>query len=71
MSQTALLSSLLLQLQTDADIAYHCRDDCVHELNDCDLGPQATPDRAHFQANVPSSNNCHVLWHLFEEQCTC
>ena len=38
----------------------------VHELNDGDFSPKATPNRPHFKPNVATTNDCHVLWDFLE-----
>lgn len=51
--------------------AYHGRNNGIQELNNSDLSPQAAPDRAHLQANVPSTNDCQLLWYRLQEQGAC
>ena len=62
------LDALLLQdaLKRGGDLFVHARDDPVEEFDHGDLGAQAAPDAAKFQADVAGANHHQMAGHFVE-----
>ena len=52
------------------DLAVHPGQDAVEELDHRDLGTEAAPDRAHFEADVATADHGHTRRHLRQRERT-